>query len=131
MVCLCQILHYTVLLLGAWPILLLLILILLMLFMLLVNLLLLPLQFIGHPFFLFCCTIFHSLLLSSTPSLELRAYSDADYDSDPIDRKYVTGFFIFLGDYLISWKSKKQSIVSLSSTEEDYCAMTSTTKEIV
>jgi len=63
--------------------------------------------------------------------LELRAYSDADHGNDPTDRKYVTGFCIFLGDSLISWKSKKQSIVSQSSTEAEYCAMTSTTKEIV
>ena len=51
--------------------------------------------------------VFQSLLLSSTSSLELRAYSDADYGSDPIDRKSVIGFCIFLSDYLISWKSKK------------------------
>ena len=54
MVCLCQILHYIVLLLGAWYILLLLVLILLMLFMLLVSLLLLPLQFLRQLFFVFC-----------------------------------------------------------------------------
>jgi hypothetical protein len=76
-------------------------------------------------------TVFQSLLLSSTSFLELCAYSDADHDSDPIDRKSVTGFCIFLGDSLISWKSKKQYIVSQSSTEAEYCAMTSTTKEIV
>jgi len=63
--------------------------------------------------------------------LELRAYSDADHDSDPTDRKSVTRFCIFLGDSLISWKSKKQSIVSQSSTEAEYCVMASTTKEIV
>jgi len=73
-------------------------------------------------------TVFQSLLLSS---LELRAYSDADHGSDPTDRKSVTGFCIFLGDSLISWKSKKQSIVSQSSTEAEYRAMTSSTKEIV
>ena len=60
-----------------------------------------------------------------------RAYSDADHDSDPTDRKSVTGFYIFLDDFLISWKSKKQSIVSHSSAEAEYHAMTSTTKEIV
>jgi hypothetical protein len=76
-------------------------------------------------------TVFQSLLLSSTSSLELRVYSDADHGSDPIDRKSVTGFCIFLGDSLISWKSKKQSIVSQSSTEAEYHSMTSTTKEIV
>jgi hypothetical protein len=63
--------------------------------------------------------------------LELRAYSDVDYGSDPTDRKSVTEFCIFLGDSLIFWKSKKQSIVSQSSTEAEYRAMTSTTKEIV
>jgi len=76
-------------------------------------------------------TVFQSLLLSSTSSLELRAYSDADHGSDPTYRKSVTGFCIFLGDFLISWKSKKQSIVSQLSTDVEYRAMTFTTKEIV
>jgi hypothetical protein len=57
-------------------------------------------------------TVFQSLLLSSTSSLKLHAYSNADYGNDPTYRKSVTGFCIFLGDSLISWKSKKQSIVS-------------------
>jgi len=61
----------------------------------------------------------------------LRAYSDVDHGSDPTDRKSVTEFCIFLGDSFIFWKSKKQSIVSQSSTEAEYRAMTSTTKEIV
>jgi len=63
--------------------------------------------------------------------LELCAYSDADHGSDPTDRKSIGGFCIFLGDSLISWKSKKQSIISQSSIEAEYRAMTSTTKEIV
>jgi hypothetical protein len=63
--------------------------------------------------------------------LELLAYSNADHSSDPIDLKSVTGFCIFLGDSLISWKSKKQSIVSQSSTEAKYRVMASTTEEII
>jgi hypothetical protein len=47
-------------------------------------------------------TVLQSLLLSSTSSLELRAYFDADHGSDPTYRKSVTGFCIFLGDSLIS-----------------------------
>ena len=63
--------------------------------------------------------------------MELRAYSNADYGSDHTNRKLVNDFCNFLGDSLFSWKSRKQSIVSLSSTEVEYCAMKSTTKEIV
>jgi hypothetical protein len=66
-------------------------------------------------------TVFQSLVLSSTFSLQLRAYFDVDHDS-----KSVTGFCIFLSDSLISWKNKKQSIVSQSSTEAEYRVMTST-----
>ncbi|KAL5541484.1 hypothetical protein UlMin_009194 [Ulmus minor] len=47
-------------------------------------------------------TVFQSLLLPSTSSLELHAYSDADHGSDPTDHKSVTGFYILLGDSLIS-----------------------------
>jgi hypothetical protein len=63
--------------------------------------------------------------------LELRAYSDVDHDSNPTYRKSVTGFYFFLGDSFISWESKKQFIVSQSSTEAEYRVMTSTNKEIV
>ena len=62
--------------------------------------------------------VFWNLLLSSTSSLELHAYSNADYDNDHTNHKYITSFYIFLGDYLISWKSKNQPIVSLPSIEK-------------
>ena len=76
-------------------------------------------------------TICQSLLFPSTSSLELSAYSDADWAGDSSDRKSITGFCVFLGDSLISWKSKKQQVVSRSSTEAEYRAMASTTNEIV
>ena len=63
--------------------------------------------------------------------MELRAYSNVDHGNDPTNHKSVTDFCIFLGDSLIYWKSKKLFIVSQSSTETEYRAMTSTTKEIV
>jgi hypothetical protein len=79
----------------------------------------------------FQSTVFQSFLFTSTFFLELRDYSDVDHDSNLTNRKSVTGFYVFLSDSLISWKSKKQSIVSQSSTEAEYRAMTSTTKKIV
>ena len=61
----------------------------------------------------------------------MRAYCDADWDSDPNDRKSTTRWCIFLGDSLISWKSKKQDVTSRSSTKAEYRAMALTTCEIV
>ncbi|GKD42492.1 retrovirus-related pol polyprotein from transposon TNT 1-94, partial [Tanacetum coccineum] len=72
-----------------------------------------------------------TLLLPSTSSLNLRAYCDADWAGDSVTRKSTTGFCVFLGDSLISWKSKKQDILSKSSTEAEYRAMAVTTSEIV
>ncbi|XP_050207277.1 uncharacterized mitochondrial protein AtMg00810-like [Mercurialis annua] len=76
-------------------------------------------------------TQFQTLLLSSASSLELCAYSDADWAGDPTDRKSTTVFCIFLGNSLISWKSKKQDVISRSSTEVEYRDIASTTCEIV
>ncbi|XP_022158866.1 uncharacterized protein LOC111025329 [Momordica charantia] len=50
-------------------------------------------------------TQFQSLLFPSTSSLDLHAYSDADWADDLTDRKSTTGFCTFLGDSLISWKN--------------------------
>ncbi|XP_023765590.2 uncharacterized mitochondrial protein AtMg00810-like [Lactuca sativa] len=76
-------------------------------------------------------TQFQTLLFPSTSSLELRTYSDVDWDGDRHDRKSTTGFCVFLGESLISWKSKKQDAVSRSSTKAEYRAMAVTTCEII
>ncbi|XP_058733209.1 uncharacterized mitochondrial protein AtMg00810-like [Vicia villosa] len=47
-------------------------------------------------------TQFQTLLFPSSSSLELHAYSDADWAGDPTDRKSTTGFCIFFGDSHIS-----------------------------
>lgn len=74
--------------------------------------------------------LYQSLLFPSSSSLELLAYSDA-WAGDPTDRKSTTGYCVFLGDSLISWRSKKQSVVARSSAEAEYRAMATTTADIV
>uniref|UniRef100_A0A3Q7EEG5 Reverse transcriptase Ty1/copia-type domain-containing protein n=1 Tax=Solanum lycopersicum TaxID=4081 RepID=A0A3Q7EEG5_SOLLC len=62
---------------------------------------------------------------------EIKAYVDADWGRGPIDRCSSTGYCIFLGDSLISWRSKKQTLASRSSTESEYRALADTTAEIL
>jgi hypothetical protein len=75
--------------------------------------------------------MFCGLHYSTASSLILRAYSDADWAGDPSDRRSTTGFCIFLGDSLISWRSKKQTLTARSSTEAEYRALADTTSEIL
>ncbi|GJV02989.1 hypothetical protein Tco_1336558 [Tanacetum coccineum] len=53
---------------------------------------------------------------------DLEAFSDSDYTRASLDKKSTIGGCQFLGKRLISWKCKKQTIVTNSTTEAEYVA---------
>jgi hypothetical protein len=55
--------------------------------------------------------------------LELCGYSDADWAGDTSDRKSTSGYIFQLGNTTISWGSKKQASVALSTCEAEYIAL--------
>ncbi|XP_059668794.1 uncharacterized mitochondrial protein AtMg00810-like [Cornus florida] len=63
------------------------------------------------------------LLYASGNQSRLTCFTDADYAGCKTDRRSTSGFCIFYGNHLISWKSKKQVVVSRSSAEAEYQAM--------
>jgi hypothetical protein len=54
--------------------------------------------------------------------IDLNGYSDADYAGRKIDRKSTSGTCQFLGRSLVSWASKKQNSIALSTAEVEYIA---------
>ncbi|GJR48970.1 retrovirus-related pol polyprotein from transposon TNT 1-94 [Tanacetum coccineum] len=65
------------------------------------------------------------LWYSRDSPFELVAYTDSDYARATQDRKSTTGGCQFLGNRLISWQCKKQTMVATSTTEAEYVAAAS------
>jgi hypothetical protein len=70
------------------------------------------------------------IFLQADSDLQLYAWCDSDWASCPLTRRSLTGWIIFLGNSPISWKTKKQHVVSRSSAEAEYRSMATTLCEL-
>ncbi|KAL0431208.1 UNVERIFIED_CONTAM: Retrovirus-related Pol polyprotein from transposon RE2 [Sesamum radiatum] len=70
------------------------------------------------------------LFFPSNSNFELTAYCGVDWASCLDSRRSLTGFCIFLGGVIVSWKMKKQSTVSRSIAEAKYRSMLATICEL-
>ena len=61
----------------------------------------------------------------------LISFTDFDWASDPDDRKSTTGYVFTLVSGPITWSCKKQSAISLSSAEAEYCGAVEAIKEVM
>jgi hypothetical protein len=71
-------------------------------------------------------TIDHGIVYSRQSNYELIGFSDSDHARCQITRRSVTGYVFTLGGSPISWRSKTQPTVALSSTEAEYMALAGT-----
>nr|GFA23583.1 hypothetical protein [Tanacetum cinerariifolium] len=76
-------------------------------------------------------TLGQSILISRAGDPVLIAYCDSNWLGCPYTRRSRTGYMLLLGETPISWKTKKQSLVSCSLDEAEYSAIASRVSEII
>ena len=76
-------------------------------------------------------TINFGILYTKQESKDFVAYSDADWAGDLDDRKSTSGYLFQISGGVVSWRSIKQSSVTLSTAEAEYITLASTAQEAV
>jgi len=71
------------------------------------------------------------LMFRSNGHLDVEGYCDADWASCLDDRRSTSGYCVFVGGNLVLWRSKKQSVVSRSTAEAEYRAMSLVVSEML
>jgi len=64
-------------------------------------------------------------------NISLQGYVDEEMAGDRDNRRSTTGYVFTIGGTTVSWVSKGQSVVSLSTKEVEYVATTEASKEII
>jgi hypothetical protein len=73
----------------------------------------------------------HQMSGASRDIVTINCYTDSDYAGDPDTRRSVSGHVMYLDGSPISWRSKSQSTVTLSSTEAEWIALCDAVKEVM
>src|SRR5438046_2551804 len=68
-----------------------------------------------------------SVLVLGASTNNLEGYSDSDYATQ-LDRHSISSFAFLFGGGAISWSSKRQSVIALSSTEAEYIVLANATR---
>jgi hypothetical protein len=76
-------------------------------------------------------TVGYGLRYASSVDLSLQGYADADWAGSAVDRKSTSGCCFTLGSAMVSWCSRKQSSVALSTAEAEYIALSVAVREAV
>ena len=63
--------------------------------------------------------------------LDIHGFVDMDWVRDLDQRRSASGYVFNLFGGVVSWMSKKQSVVALSTTKAEYMAATHASKEVV
>ena len=71
------------------------------------------------------------LIYQPTGPRTLTGFTDSDHAADPHTRRSVSGWVFTLAGAAIDWQSKRQAVVSISSTEAEYYAFSSAVREAV
>jgi hypothetical protein len=71
------------------------------------------------------------ILFSNHGHLRVEGYTDADWAGCLDDRRSTSGYCMFVGGNLVSWRSKKQSVVARSTAEAEFRAMASALCELM
>ena len=76
-------------------------------------------------------TIDYGLAFTPDASGDCVGYSDADWGGDLDDRKSTSGYLFLVSGGAVSWRSKKQTCVALSTAEAEYVALASAAQEAI
>ena len=62
---------------------------------------------------------------------EIVCFTSSDYAGDPVSRRSISGFILYVLGVPVSWQSKFQKSMSFSSSEADYITLSKDEKEMI